>query len=76
MDLYRFLEIIKEKDQLAADLIKNFADANQSYEFIKKDKELRMKMKDVWEIELRRTQEEIKDAKMALEEYFEGKGIV
>mgnify|MGYP006308279281 CR=1 FL=1 len=51
------IETLEQEDPPLAKKIKELLDSYIAYDFIRQDKELRMKMKDVWEQQLNQTKE-------------------
>ena len=51
------IETLEKEDPPIAKKIKELLDSYIAYDFIRQDKELRMKMKDVWEQQLNQTKE-------------------
>ncbi len=63
------VHLLKEKEPVLASLILSYIQATEAHQFISKDHELRHKVKDIWQFQMTRTQQEVDQCKAKLMEY-------
>lgn len=63
------IHLLKEKEPVLANLLLSYIKATEAHQFISKDHELRHKVKDIWQFQLTRTQQEVDQCKDNLMEY-------